>query len=383
MDLEKYDKLRKKISTKDFEGNNKALDKWLFSFSFVGNIGSIFFAYFLVYPAMLKAITINLVSGFWGRALAFLFTNVFLIIFEIIKRYLVKNFSSDYVVNNRKISPKIFSWFVFSTVIVLLSFYLSVVGSKNLASTSTFKNTVAEAQIDAKTDSISIVYENKKKIYENDNEALRAVNNELRNTIAETPVGYVTIRKEYQASIDKNTKIIESNQAEINKIDAQLQQKLDEFKSNLYQTKAENKTEDSKSIVLFVVIAIFVEIMIIGGIYFREWYEYNLYVLHQQKFERIYQRKDRYRALLSFVYGDGKLNIGDKVIPGLELKTLVAEKTNIPNSNKLVDEFLQDMDRLGIFATTGKRRYIATPYGEACDIIDRFDDAFRVLENMK
>ena len=178
MDLEKYDKLRKKISTKDFEGNNKALDKWLFSFSFVGNIGSIFFAYFLVYTAMLKAITINLVSGFWGRALAFLFTNVFLIIFEIIKRYLVKNFSSDYVVNNRKISPKIFSWFVFSTVIVLLSFYLSVVGSKNLASTSTFKNTVAEAQIDAKTDSISIVYENKKKIYENDHEALRAGNNE-------------------------------------------------------------------------------------------------------------------------------------------------------------------------------------------------------------
>ena len=54
MDIKKYDTLRNKINKKDFEGKNKSLDKWLYRFSFFGNIGSIFFAYFLVYPSLQK-----------------------------------------------------------------------------------------------------------------------------------------------------------------------------------------------------------------------------------------------------------------------------------------------------------------------------------------
>ena len=60
MDLKKYDELRNKIHTKDFEGRNKSLDKWLYNLSFLGNVGSIFFAYFLVSPALNKAISTNL-----------------------------------------------------------------------------------------------------------------------------------------------------------------------------------------------------------------------------------------------------------------------------------------------------------------------------------
>ena len=383
MDLKKYDELKKKISTKDFEGNNKLLDKWLFGFSFVGNIGSIFFSYFLLYPSLLKAISINLVSGFWGTALAFLFTITFLTIFEIIKRYLFRNFSSDYVANNKKINKTIFGWLSVSMAIVLLSFYLSLVGSKNLASTSVIKNDIASTQVDVQKDSLSILYERKKKTYEIDNQSLRNVSNELRNTIAQTPVGYVSIRREYQSSIDKNAKIIESNQGEINKIDAQLKQRVDELKSGLNSTISNNASEDSKNIVLFIIIAIFAELIIIGGVYFREWYEYNLYAINQQKFEKIYLRKDRYRSLLTFVYNDGKLTTGDKVISGLELKEIVSEKANMQNSNKFVDEFLKDMDKLGVFNTVGKRRFIGLTYNEAINIVENYDDAFRILENMK
>lgn len=383
MDLKKYDELRKKINTKDFEGKNRSLDKWLYGFSFIGNFGSIFFAYFLVFPALLKAISINLVDGLWGTALAFLFTNIFLVIFEIIKRYLVKNFSSDFVANKKKISAGIVGWFTVSVAIIALSFYLSLVGSKNLATTSGFKNIVAEAQTTDVQDSLSIVYENKKQIYSDDNESLRDVNINLRQKLAETPLNYITARKEYQTSIDKNTEIINDNQTEINKIDAELQQAVAELKSNLTSTKTDNQDEDTKNITLFIIIAIFVELIIIGGVYFREWYEYNLYILHQQKFEKIYQRKDRYRALLQFVYQDGKLNSGDRVMSGLDLKAIVAEKTTIQNSNKFVDDFLHDMDRLGIFATVGKRRNIALTFTEALDAIENYDDTYRMLENMK
>jgi len=383
MDIKEYDKLRKKISVKDFEGNNKILDKWLYSFSFVGNIGSIFFSYFLLYPALLKAININLISGFWGMALAFIFANTFLVIFEVIKRYLFRNFSSDFVANNKKFNAIIFGWFMVSTAIVLLSFYLSLVGSKNLATTSVIKNDIAITQVDIKKDSLAIQYENKKKIYDVDNQALREVNNNLRKTLAETPVGYLTIRKEYQTSIDKNAKIIDNNQGEINKIDERLKQRVDELKTNLNSTINDNATEDTKNIILFVIIAIFSEIIIVGGIFYHEWFEIRLYQINQQKFEKIYQKKDRYRALLAFIYNDGKLVPGDKVMSGLELKEIVTEKTNIENPSKFLAEFFRDTEKLGIFSVIGKRRIISVIFVEAQNIIEHYDDAYRALENIK
>jgi len=383
MDSITYDKLRKKISNKDFEGNYKGLDKWLYRFSFIGNVGSIFFSYFLVYPGLHKAISINIVNGILAIVLAFIATNTFLIVFEIIKRYLIRNFSADFVANSRKIDMAGGGWLIISISIIALSFYLSIFGSKNLASTSSYTNKIVENKSDAVADSISTMYEKRKNTYVVDNDELRKINNDIRNTLIQTPTNYVSIRNGYQSSIDKNVKIINENQSEIDKIDAQLNIHILDLNQKMVQTKSENKIDDTQNIVLFLIIACFSEILIFCGVYFREYFEYKLYVLNQQKFEKIYAKKDRYRSLLTFIYGGGKLNIGDKVISGLELKQLVAEKTNIQNSNKMIDEFLHDMDRLGVFNTVGKRRFISVAYHEAMNVVDSFDDALRIIENMK
>lgn len=383
MDLKKYDKLRKKIDTKDFEGNNKGLDTWLFRFSFIGNISSIFFAYFLVFPSLLKAITINFIAGNWGTIIAFTLTLIFLTLFEIIKRYFVKNFSNDFVVNQKKLGFRLISWLIVSISIIVLSFYLSITGSKNLATTSSIKDTVAKTEITTEIDSLNKTYDRKKLVYINDNESLREINNQLREKLKETPLNYITARKEYQNSIDKNTGLIKDNDAKIKDIDNELQQEIAKLNSDLNATKSGNKSEDEKNKILFIIIVCFNEIIIIGGLYFREYFEYNLYIINQDRFEQMYRKKDRYRALITFIYRDGKLNTGDRVMSGLELKAIVAEKTNIQNSNKFVDEFLHDMDRLNIFTTVGKRRNIAATFTEALDIIENYDDTYRILENMK
>jgi len=383
MDLKKYDELRKKINTKDFEGNNKGLDKWLFNFSFIGNISSIFFAYFLLYPALLKAITLNFVTGNWGIALAFSLTLIFLTIFEITKRYFIRNFSNDYVNNNKKVKVKTFSWLAVSITIVILSFYLSISGSKNLATTSVIKNAVVQTEVASKTDSLTSVFDVEKQIYVQDNEALRAVNADLRKTLSETPLNYITARKEYQTSIDKNTELIRENDNKITEIDEELQLAVAEIRQEFTQTKSGNADEDAKNILLFIIIVCFNEIIIIGGLYFREYFEYTLYTTNQDKFEKIYQKKDRYKALLTFVYNDGKLTTGEKVMSGMVLKEAVAEKTNIQNSNKFVEEFLRDMDNLGIFVTIGKRRNVAVSFTEALNIIENYDDTYRILENIR
>lgn len=383
MDLKEFDKLRKKISIKDFEGKNKGLDKWLYIFSYIGNISAMFFAYFLVYPALLKAISLNLITGTWGVTIALIFTVIFLLIFEITKRYFIRNFSSDYFIYNRNISKQMFGWFLLSLSIIILSFYLSISGSKNLATTSTIKNVVADSEITTQIDSLSLDYNRRKRIYEKDSEELRKVNNDLRNILAQTPISYLSVRKEYQISIDKNIEIINANQLSINRLNNELSEIISELKKNLSNKKSENKTEDNKNILLFTIIVIFNELIIIGGVFFREYYEYNLFKLNQQKFEKIYMKKDRYLALLAYVYQEGKLSPGSKVISEADLKTIVASKTNIENSNKVVKEFLYDMNRLEIFTIVGRRRVIATEYQSAVNIINHFDDTLRILENMK
>lgn len=380
MDLKKYDELKKKISKKDFEGNNEGLDKWLWRFSFIGNASAIFFAYFLVYPALHKTIGLHLLSGFWGIAIAFLLTILFLTIFEVTKRYSVRNFSNDYVYSHKKITPKIIGWLGVAITIIVLSFYLSIAGSKNLASTSVFKNEVAETEIVSKTDSLASIYSEKKLVYENDNERLRTVTNNLREKLVETPLEYVTARREYQTSIDKNTQAINVNQVEIDRINGELNVKLTELKTELDISKETHRDEDTKNIFLFIIIVIFNELVIIGGIYFREYYEHTLYELNRQKYEKVHQKKDRYRALTIFIYNKGAAMVGDTVISGLELKKIVGEKTNI--SNKFVDEFLYEMDNLGIFLVSGKRRYIAKPYNEALIIIENFDNIIDVFDGI-
>jgi len=381
MDLKEFDKLEKKIKVKDFESNNKSLDKWLYRSSFIGNVGSIFFAYFLVYPSLFKAISINLINGLWATILSFIFSVLFLTIFEVIKRILIKNFSSDYVANNKKISPTIFGWFIISVSIVLLSFYLSLVGSKDLATIKIFKDNIAEVKMDVQIDSISKIYEDKKKTYVDDNISLRTINNNLRDKLTQTPIEYRVVRNDYQSSIDKNTKIIDKNQAESDKIDEQLKQRIENLKLNFINIKSDNNNENNKNVILFIIIAFCSELLIIFGIYNRENFEQKLYNINKDKFKKILQKKERYKTLLSFIYNKGKLNVGDKVIGGLELKKLISERTTIPN--KFVDEFFREAEKLGIFSVVGKRRFIAITYTEAVSCIENYDDIYLVLENIK
>lgn len=384
MDLKKYDELRKKIHTKDFEGRNKSLDSWLYRLSFLGNIGSIFFAYFMVFPALNKAISMNLISGGWGIALAIIITIALLVSFEAVKRMLVRNFSFNSVKNKFKVKQaKLMGWMTFSIAIISLSFYLSLNGARNFASTSLQKNEIAQIDLQSKIDSVTTIYDNQKSIYVIDNQNLREVNNELREKMAETPLNYRTVRNEYQASIDKNTEIINDNQTRVDNINEELQQAVAELRQSYVSTTDENKREDVRNIWLFILISTSIEILIVLGVYFREFYEYNLYVENQDRLEAVYKKRDRYRAMLAYIYQEGKVRDGERIMAASKIIDLVSENSRIADPKKFVETFLDDMESLDIFVVQGKRRMTKATYQEALSVIENFDDALRILDNLK
>lgn len=384
MEFDKYNQLRNKINRKDFEGNYKFLDRWLYVFSFIGNIGSILFSYFLVYPNLYKAISINVMSEGTGvMLLSLVLTLIILIIFEIIKRYVVSTFSFTFISNKKRIKANNLSWLFVSISILALSFYLSIIGSKNFASTGEVKNEITKTNISLVIDSITHKYEKDKVPYIDDNKELRSINNDLRRKLGDTPLGYVSVRNQYQLNIDKNVEMIEKNNIQINKIDEILNKKTLKLNSELEETKLINYNDDFKNIILFIIIAIFCELIIFAGIYFREYFEYNSFLINRLKYEKIYTRKERYRALLSFIYNGGSLNVGGQVTGILKIKELVADKSTVQDSDALVENFFLDMDRLKVFSLNGTRRKVLMTYEDALEIVENFDDTLKYIENMK
>ena len=384
MDLKKYDELRKKIHKKDFEGNNKGLDNWLYKLSFLGNIGSIFFAYFLVNPALHKAISTNLITGNWGFALALIITIAILVSFETIKRLLIKNFSFNAVKNKFKVKQgKLLGWLTFSILIVSLSFYLSLNGARNFASTSFQKNELAQVNMQEQIDSVILEYDKQKEIYFDENKKLRERNDEVRQKYSETPLNYRTVRNELQETIDKNTEIINTNLERIDELDNEEDLAVEDLKQTYQSMTNQNERDDVRNIWLFILISTSIEVLIVVGIYFREFYEYNIFIANEDKLEKVYQKRARYRAMLEYIYREGKAQPGERVMGAQRLIDLISENTRISQPKIFVENFLRDMENLDIFVIEGKRRNLNATYQEALNVIENFDDALRILKNLK
>jgi hypothetical protein len=74
MEIEKYKKLKEEIRNKSFEKKYSAVDWILYYASFFGNIASIFFAFFLWFPSLLKTITLHVADNGLTYGIAILST---------------------------------------------------------------------------------------------------------------------------------------------------------------------------------------------------------------------------------------------------------------------------------------------------------------------
>jgi len=384
MNAETYSKLRDKIKNRNFETKNKSLNSWFFKSTFLGNIGSIFFAFFLVYPAMFKAIDANLIQGNWTTVLATTITILILVIFESVKRKILANLSDDVVTTNWNMKDRgVRWWLILSTVIIIGSAYLSVSGAKKFSETSKRRNVEIENVVQVNIDSITNVYNERKNVLILDSDQLRETNNDLRDKISNTPLNYVNTRKGFQDIIDANLKAIDNNDAKVKELDTELQAKVLALENQQNEEISKNISDNTGIILLFVLISSVIEFIIVFGIWFRSYFNYHVYLMHESQFEGVHQKKNRYLTLLKFIYKEGQLEKGDKIIGIVKFKEMVKEKSTIPAPDKLVDEFLNDMEQLGILYLEGKRRFLAVTMEEATKKIEKFDNSLQLLENLE
>jgi len=384
MNVEEYSKLREKHKNRDFEVKNRSLNSWFFKSTFLGNIGSIFFAFFLVYPALLKAISAQMMEGNWATVLATTITIIILVVFESVKRKLLANLSKDLVVTDWNLKDRgVRWWLILSCAIVLGSAYLSVSGAKKFSETSKNRNLAIENVVQVDIDSLTNVYNDRKSVLILDNDQIRADNADLRQKIKDTPVGYINTRKGLQDNIDANLAAIDANDAKIKELDDELSTKISEMETDQDELIKKNIKDDTSIILLFILISSVIEFIIVFGIWFREYFDHHVFLIHQAKFEGIHLKKNRYLTLLKFIYKDGALEKDEKIIGIVKLKELVKNKGKVISSSKLIDEFLGDMELLGILVMEGKRRFTVVSFEEAIKKVEKFDDSLRLLENLE
>lgn len=382
MELKKYDTIRKEIKKMDFEGKFKRLSDWLYLFSFVGNVGSIFFAYFLIYPLFNDAIS-HYIQTDSTNIISSIFTVLILFMFELTKRIILKNFSFDFVKERFKIKEfSIISWLIISLGLIVLSFYFSINGAMKFADNTIVVEQQINKELINEQDSIKNIYQAKKNIYELEISKLIFDNDEQRNRSHNLPQNFNTERQKIDNRIHRNDEKIKEYRDLIRGLDEELIIKLNQLKLEKNNTLNKITDENNISILVFILISSLIELLIIGGIYFKSYYDLTVFRKNEPHLENFFKKREQYLVLLSYIYKKGKLTTGDVVIGVNRLKETLKDN-NIQNVNKLVTSFYSDLEYNNIIKTEGKRKYFVVDFEKANEIITKLDDTVDILNKLK
>lgn len=373
-----YESLRKRYENPDFKSDNKSYYLWALALSYFGNIVSIFLAFFYVFPMLNNAFEVHIGSTMSNVA-SFIITLVLLAAFEGLKRIALRNLSKLYLINKKGFLKREFGQCVLALILVLMTFYYSSNGFTKLVDSTDQTNQLIDSTLTTNIDNIKNSEILKIQYYEENIKKLESVNNDLRNKLL---TSRDRNRSEFQSIIDKNVELIKDYNNKIDIVDNKIQSKSELL------TKSANKTKETKNndvfwqIVFALIMSIFVEGVIVVGIVYCEKYMFKVYLLDKDKSGEYFDRKDKFKILLKYLYKDGEINIGEPVSGQQRLIDTLKDR-KIENPNKLVKDFYQAMDQLNIFEIRGKRKYFKLEYSEAMKLIEQMDSKIMILDELK
>jgi hypothetical protein len=374
MEIEKYKKLKEEIRNKSFEKKYSAVDWILYYASFFGNIASIFFAFFLWFPSLLKTITLHVADNGLTYGIAILSTIILLSLLEILKRNVIRIFSSEFIEAKMKLQERsVIGLFIFSMAIVGLSFYFSINGAIEFSKTSGKVNVLVTTNNQVLIDSLSKINETAKIPLNEELTSLRESNKNIREKRDNTPVEQRRIRNEYNVLISDNEKLIESNTKKLIALDDILKKRIDQLKSHEATQLSKNEENDKSNILLFLLVSTFIEIIIVIGIYFRELYVHKAFYEAEEKLEPVIKKREKFELLLRLIYKNGEVKADEQIISLSKLTEIVKNK-GAQYTAKHVKDFYNEMTHLAAFKVVSNKRYTLISFEEAKKLVDSLEN---------
>jgi hypothetical protein len=358
MKLSDFKKLEESIQEQDFNKSFKNINKVMFFLSIFGHISSIFLAYFLVSKVLSGAITDNPILV--GVASIILLGGL-----ELLKREIFDKFSLQQIKNKSFTNSDVLPLMLISLVIISISFYSSIKGAQEFSSKTKQIDTQVQLDVKAYEDSLSKTYSlkivdinkeillAKSRIDEKDKEQTSIESNQL--------ISYQQKNRVKDLKLEKSELKLEVTSLETKKLDAkkELDKEITDYETKVKVAGESKKDENKSNSFFFVIISTLIELIILAGVYFNEYFKFRSYDEFKKKIEKDpnFQKWYNYNSVLDIIYNDDT-KINDK-LPSVKVIQDLCKVNGIILLNKDMTDLSKLFSSLGITRSAGSVKYIA------------------------
>jgi hypothetical protein len=324
--------------------------------SVFGHFASIFLAYFALSKVLGGVIENNPVA-------VFIATIVMLSGLELLKRDIFDKFSVQYL-KVKAFTKDVLPLCVLSLVIIGTSFYASINGAKEFSSKEAVIEQEKKETVNQYSDSLTKVYNVKVESIEAEikttKDKIETKDKEQTELEAIQPPTRSAKQRIKDLKDEKNilrgdiTKL-ETDEAAVK---TELATKIQEHEAQVGADAEDKKKDNSSNSLAFVLISTLIELIILAGVYFNEYYKFRSYKEFRDKLEKDpnYQKWMLYDQMLSIIYTeDTKMN---QKLPGNKGITDMCKVNDVIVMPRDVTDFLKVMNGLGIIKTSGSSRYV-------------------------
>lgn len=344
MKYEEYNKLKKNINEQDFNKDYNLINLILKLLSYFGHITCIFLAYFMLSKLFLDVLSTNI----------FFVSIVSIIILsslELIKRSIFDKFSSEYL-KFKGFTKQVRPLFIISMIIISMSFYASLKGAAEFSSKSETIDNQGKETMKVYNDSLSKQYNSEISLIETD---IRSKDDRL-NSLQQLSLTQKLNRDQRNIITDLSTQK-KDLEMKITEKKSELNTKIDKHKNDITLDADSKKDSNSKNSILFIIISTIIELVILAGVYFNQYYKFRSYREFTDKIERDpnYQKWLLYDDILNIIYTDDT-KINEK-LPSIKSIIDICKANDIILLPKDVVSFLKVLNNLNIIRVSGSAKY--------------------------
>jgi hypothetical protein len=356
MKINEFKKLEEKINGQNFNKGYKNINIIMFLLSIFGHFTAIFLAYFALSKVLGGVIEDNPV-------VVFIASIIMLGGLELLKRDIFDKFSVQYL-KVKSFTKDVMPLFILSIAIISTSFYASIHGAKEFSSKEDVIEQTQKEDVNKFSDSLTTLYNikiseveteiklDKDKIDSKDKEqtdleAIQPPTRSQRNRIKDLKDEKVILRNE-----------ISKLQSDINFIKTELTDKIKQHEKDVTDESEDKKKDNSSNSLAFILISSLIELIILAGVYFNEYYKFRSYKEFRDRLEKDpnYQKWMLYDQILTIVYTeDTKMN---QKLPSNKSIIDMCKVNDIIVMPKDITDFLKVTNCLGVIKTSGSSRYV-------------------------
>jgi len=375
MKIDEFEKLEQKINKQNFHESYKTLKWVMVALSYFGHIASIFLAFF-----MLSNILLGVMDN---KPVVYVVTVIVLSAIELLKRDIFQKFSILYL-KLRAFTKDVLPLFFLSITIIGISFYSSIKGASEYSSKSDKIEKDSEIVIKKTEDSIRKIYEVQIKsksdeisLLEKDVNSLRDQQRQLNElaltgTLTKEQKKLLSLLPRQISEAEKQNKgVITDKKSELDKLKSDSEEEIKKATSKIKGDVSKKKSDNSKNSIAFIIFSTIIEISILAGVYFKDYYDVRSHREKKNELEKdgSYQKWRVYKQILEIIYTEDtkvnqKLPSGKGIIESCKVNDVIILPKDVTN-------FLKTITSLGIIKVSGSTRYFAKERNLAFEALNK------------